>query len=208
MDLLVEKHRRNLPHLQLRDQIISVTWRLAGTLPKPVRLMLEDLRRTQAETAREQDPSASSAAPASLFQGFDDALGRLELPGLSLTKDQLAAPICDTLRFYDARLYLLHAHCVMPNHLHLLIQPLPQPDGTYARLSVIVKLIKTYTTKQANQRLGRRGSLWQEEYFDRYIRDPDDYYTTVNYILENPVRAGLADKAENWPYSYYKPGLI
>jgi len=59
----------------------------------------------------------------------------------------------------------------------------------------------SYTAKEANKVLGRDGTFWEEDYFDRYIRDEDHYRRVVRYIEKNPVKAGLVDLATEWPWS-------
>jgi putative DNA methylase len=84
----------------------------------------------------------------------------------------------------------------MPNHVHVLITPL---NGN--SLSPIVHSWKSFTAKEANKRLGRSGTFWQEEYFDRAIRDESHFRGAVEYIEYSPVRAGLIERPENWELS-------
>ncbi|HYG73852.1 MAG TPA: transposase, partial [Planctomycetota bacterium] len=60
---------------------------------------------------------------------------------------------------------------------------------------------KSFTSKEVNKVLKRDGTLWQREYFDRYIRNAEHYGNTVRYIRENPVQANLCDRAEEWRFS-------
>jgi len=59
---------------------------------------------------------------------------------------------------------------------------------------------RSYTAHQANKILGRTGDFWMEEYFDRYIRDEKHLEAVINYIDNNPVKAGLVDENEKWPW--------
>jgi len=81
----------------------------------------------------------------------------------------------------------------MPNHLHILINPL---EGI--SLSDIMKNLKGYTARAINKYLGRSGHVWQPDYFDRYIRGEEHFYKTVRYIENNPVKAGLVSSPEEW----------
>jgi putative DNA methylase len=83
----------------------------------------------------------------------------------------------------------------MPNHVHVLIQMMDEP------LANIIHSWKSYTAHEANKLLGRKGAFWMPDYFDRYIRDKEHFIATVEYILQNPVKAGLVDTAENWSWS-------
>jgi putative DNA methylase len=61
--------------------------------------------------------------------------------------------------------------------------------------------IKSYTGSEANKMLKRKGAFWQEDYFDRYIRNSKHYVAVVDYIENNPVKARLCKNPEDWPYS-------
>jgi acetyl-CoA synthetase len=84
----------------------------------------------------------------------------------------------------------------MPNHVHLLIRP--RPESTLAE---IVKRIKGVSARKINRHMGRGGSVWQADYFDRYIRDEDDFRRKLAYIEENPVKARLVSDATSWRFS-------
>lgn len=101
----------------------------------------------------------------------------------------------DALLHFDGERYRLLAWVIMPNHVHVLAETLP-----VYRLGDIVHSWKSFTAKEANRILGRMGPLWQEEYFDRFIRDDDHLRETIRYIEQNPVAGGLAAKAEDWPF--------
>ncbi len=55
-----------------------------------------------------------------------------------------------------------------------------------------------------NQELKRTGKVWEDDYFDRIIRNEQDYYNVINYYLKNPVKARLVDYIKDWEYSYFK----
>ena len=85
---------------------------------------------------------------------------------------------------------------VMPDHYHLLIRPKPAYD-----LSRVMKGIKGVSAKLINQSRGTNGSIWQDESHDRIMRDEEEALEKARYILENPVRAGLVQRASD--YSFY-----
>ena len=84
----------------------------------------------------------------------------------------------------------------MPNHVHVVIETL---EGH--TLSDVVKSWKSFTSRQANSRLGRTGAFWKPDYFDRYMRNEDHLMRTIEYVENNPVKAGLVNKAVDWPWS-------
>ena len=104
------------------------------------------------------------------------------------------------LHFHDGKSYRLFEWCVMPNHVHVLIQ---QHAG--APLGRVVGSWKTYTAKRANALLGRQGRFWMPDYFDRYIRSPAHFEQACHYIRYNPVVAGLCEKPEDWSWSSANP---
>ncbi|MBI2825696.1 MAG: transposase [Planctomycetia bacterium] len=85
----------------------------------------------------------------------------------------------------------------MPNHVHSLFTPV---DG-YS-LSSILQSWKSFTANRANAELKRAGAFWQDDYFDRYVRDYEQFDQTLWYIAHNPVSAGLCSAPSDWPYSH------
>jgi hypothetical protein len=68
-------------------------------------------------------------------------------------------------------------------------------------LGEIVRAWKTYTAREINKHTGHSGKIWALDYFDRYIRDLDHLADARLYIRKNPVKAGLCQKPEDWPWS-------
>ncbi len=112
-----------------------------------------------------------------------------------LKKPLVAQVVQDTLFFYNTKLYLLFAWVIMPNHVHILCQPLN------ASISNIVKKIKSYSSKTANKILQREGSFWQNDYFDTYIRNDRHLEIVKDYIESNPVKVGLCNHIQDWQFS-------
>ncbi|GAB1467758.1 transposase [Candidatus Cloacimonadota bacterium] len=205
---IIEHHRGVLPHHQEEAQIISLNWRIAFTLPQHLLDILQDLHElsTTYQDERNLDGAKETFQRnyAIKMQLFDDFLGKYNLPDINLCDPHLAQIVTTSMRFYDGKLYDLHAYCLMPNHLHLMIQPLANSSGIYNKVSDIVKRIKSYSAKEINQILGRTGAFWQHEYYDRFIRDDADYNRSVEYYLYNPVKAKLVAEPQDWLYSYCK----
>ena len=83
----------------------------------------------------------------------------------------------------------------MPNHVHLLFKVFAVP------MSQLLGAWKGFTAKQANKVLGRRGKLWQDGYWDTFMRDEEHERRTRKYIEANPVKAGLVSDVKAWPWS-------
>jgi REP element-mobilizing transposase RayT len=97
--------------------------------------------------------------------------------------------------------YLLHTWMVMPNHVHLLLTPKVAPSDALRRL-------KGASAREANKLLGlTRQAFWQDESYDHVVRTQQEFERIENYILQNPVRAGLATVEEEYPWSSGFRGL-
>jgi REP element-mobilizing transposase RayT len=81
---------------------------------------------------------------------------------------------------------VLGAYVVMPNHVHATVKPLGEHD-----LESILGGWKGFTAKRINQRIGRRGSLWGQEAYDRIVRDAEHLHRILHYIGDNPRGAGI-----------------
>ena len=114
-----------------------------------------------------------------------------------LQSDRSALLLIDVLYHYRGqRKYLLHEFVVMPNHFHLLMTP----DGEVT-LERAMQLIKGGFSFRAGRELGIRGEIWQTSFHDRRVRDVEEYGTFREYIHQNPVKAHLVERAEDWPHS-------
>ncbi|HZU13246.1 MAG TPA: transposase [Chloroflexota bacterium] len=90
----------------------------------------------------------------------------------------------------------IQAHCVMPDHLHVLLR-LPPDSPPLGRL---IGAFKRLTTRQSWEH-GIRGRLWQPRFYDHIVRRSEDAGEIARYIRDNPVRAGLVTDADAYPYS-------
>ena len=113
-----------------------------------------------------------------------------------LRQPEVAALVEGALRHLDGERYRLLAWCVMPNHVHALIET---RDGF--PLADVLHSWKSFTSRKASKLVGRSGQFWQREYLDRYVRNAEHYQAVVAYIEENPVQAGLAKVKTEWPWS-------
>ena len=106
-------------------------------------------------------------------------------------RDDIAAVVASALQHFEGTRYVLAAWCVMPNHVHTVVEPLPGYE-----LPGIVHSWKSFTAKQANRLIDRTGQFWQAEPYDHLVRDQEDFARQVEYVLSNPLRAGL----RNWKW--------
>lgn len=89
---------------------------------------------------------------------------------------------------------LLLSFVIMPDHLHLILVPRKK------NISSIMKSIKGYTGRKINENLNRKGSLWQENFYDYILDSEEKLIAKARYIEENPARRGLASKAEDYKF--------
>ncbi|MGH9902946.1 MAG: REP-associated tyrosine transposase [Pyrinomonadaceae bacterium] len=174
-----------MPHFDGGEIAQAITFRLGDSLPQTVlAAWREELSR---ENAAKIDAALRRRIESYLDQGY----------GSSWLKDaRVASMIQEALLHFDGSRYKLSAWVVMPNHLHLILTP-----HVEYQLSKILHSLKSYTAHEANRILRREGKLWQDDYFDRYIRDPEHFAAAVAYVESNPVKAGLCRRVDDWPYS-------
>jgi len=94
----------------------------------------------------------------------------------------------------DRRRFAVVVYCVMPDHLHMLLEALSDD----ADLREFVRIFKQCTSFDWKRRVG--DALWQRSYFDRVLRADEDILSVARYILANPVRAGLVREPMDYPY--------
>jgi REP element-mobilizing transposase RayT len=100
----------------------------------------------------------------------------------------------------------LHGAVIMPDHVHLVLTPLYGGAGFYC-IPEITQGIKSSSAHQINRLLERKGEVWQRESFDHVLRREESIAEKVQYIWENPVRAGLVDIASDYRWSWIAPEL-
>ncbi len=90
--------------------------------------------------------------------------------------------------------FTVHAYCFMPDHLHFLTSG--SDESSLPSFVALFKQLSSYRLKRIVVT-----AVWQISYYDRVLRSEDDMGALMQYIWENPVRAGLADRAIEYPYS-------
>jgi REP element-mobilizing transposase RayT len=175
---LRRRSRGRLPHWQVDSADYSVTFRLRDSLPRAIARQLVQERAYLIQTTQ------TAAERATIDKAFDIRLDSYLDAGYGqCILRQHGDVVAEALRFFDGQRYRLHAWCVMPNHVHVLFRLERGAD-----LDRVLHSWKSYTA----HRIGL-GVIWQREYFDRLIRGPEDFRETRNYILRNPMKAGLRD---------------
>ncbi len=129
-----------------------------------------------------------------------------------LAEEPVARIVAEQIHRLDGKRYNLIAYCLMPNHVHMLIDTAgytmePQHEGVTATypLADTMRLLKGRTARYCNQALQRNGAFWQHESYDHVVRNNTEFARILAYILNNPVQAGLVTRWEDWPFTYCKP---
>jgi putative transposase len=224
--------RRNLPHWYMPGAAHFITYRLAGTIPVALLQEWREERKLGPQRSQEALPSIDERLKRhkQFFAKYDQYLDANQTVSW-LRQPEIAELVKENLYHHHGTQYELLAYCTMPNHVHVLLQPLEHRGSTTAPsasrlsrvdsendeaflsdefedcngpLSRIMHSLKSYTANVINKQLGRRGQLWQHESYDHWVRDLEELQRIVDYILFNPVRAGLCDKPQNWPFGSAK----
>ncbi len=114
--------------------------------------------------------------------------------------ERWAKLLIDTIYHYRGSTYLLHEFVIMPDHIHVLITPATS-------LEKAVQFIKGGFSYRAKKELGSNMEIWQKGFQDHRIRDAADYDAHVTYVRENPVRARLCERTQDYPYSSAHAGF-
>ena len=96
----------------------------------------------------------------------------------------------------------LHVAVVMPDHVHLIFTPRRDSEGWLCSLPRVLRLLKGRSARLLNKQLGRSGPVWQEEFFDHVLRSNESLAEKTRYICQNPVRAGLVSRSQDYPWLY------
>jgi REP element-mobilizing transposase RayT len=178
-------NRGYLPHFDGGEIAQSVTFRLFDSLPKAVLEQWKEQFATQSSDVA--DVEMRKRVAAYLDKGFGSCY---------LSDPRIAKLVQDAILFFDTDKCLLSAWVVMPNHAHLVTTPLPGK-----KFAKIMQSLKSFTASEANKLLDRTGTFWMPDYYDRFIRNKSHFAAAIHYVENNPVKAGLCRRPEDWPFS-------
>jgi type I restriction enzyme R subunit len=182
----IDVTKNHLPHWQQGKAWVFVTWRLGDSLPKA---KLDQWKNERDSWMAHHPEPWDKKTEAEYHERFSHQIDEWldQGSGSCLLKDPANASIvAHALRHFDGDRYELASFVVMPNHVHVLFRPL---EGH--ALPEIVKSWKGFTSREINKRAGKTGALWQDEYWDRLIRNEQHFFKVAEYIRENPVKAKL-----------------
>lgn len=182
----VSVYHRHLPHWRQEGATYFVTFRLGDSLPRD---KLNYLNRLRQEWERTHPPPRSKADLESfareVFSHVESSLD--EGHGSCCFRDaHLAAVLEEALLHFQDERYLVGCWAIMPNHCHLVMRPFENWP-----LEKTLRGIKGVVARRVNTLIGGYGSLWQDESYDRIVRDEEHLWRVIQYIGRNPRKAGL-----------------
>uniref|UniRef100_Q01VQ7 Transposase IS200-like domain-containing protein n=1 Tax=Solibacter usitatus (strain Ellin6076) TaxID=234267 RepID=Q01VQ7_SOLUE len=177
-ELKVTYRERRLPHWDLVEHPVFVTFRLHNSLPAGRVFPTERLTSGKA------------------FVALDRVLDTCTSGPLYLRMPEIAAVVVNSLRGGEMRFgrYQMHSFVVMPNHVHLLVTP-------HVVATQWLGPLKGFIGYKANRILTRSGPFWQDESYDHLVRSDAEFDRIREYIENNPVKAALVSEAQQWIWS-------
>jgi REP element-mobilizing transposase RayT len=207
-------YRRKLPHWQPYNSTYFVTFRLANSLSKEAVVELQEERiRIQKNLksigSDEENEKHRLLIQKQIFAKYEDQLDEGSVGPHWLKQKQIAELVKDAIHYRDGEVYDLLAYCIMSNHVHIVfsIKNKDEQDISTRPVTDILGKLKSFTALQANRLLDRNGPFWHSESYDHVVRDWDELNRIIKYTLNNPVKAGLVSKWEEWPNNYLKEKL-
>jgi len=226
--------RRRRPHFNPPDGTLFLTFRLAGSIPKPVireykakmQWLQSHLNRVQRLSEGDSNEQLINwltqveALNREWFLKTEKILHRANHGPTWMADASVADKVAENLHRLDGSAYRLDAFSVMSNHVHTVFKPyLSEADlsmifttdgfeliSEVPGLSKIMHSLKGRSARECNLLLGRTGSFWEHESFDHAIRQ-GRFDKTVRYVLNNPVKVGLVETWENWEWNYCREEL-
>jgi len=191
-DVAMTTYMRHLPHWRQDGATYFVTFRLGDSLPQE---KLRELAALRTDWERRHPCPRNEAA----WEGLSrEVMRRVEawldqgMGSCALRNPVTAAIVREGFHHFDGQRYELGSYVIMPKHVHAIVRPLAFDLFPLER---ILQSWKRFTANRINEQTGGSGPLWQEESFDRIVRDEEHLYRCVQYIASNPARAKLPNDA-------------
>jgi len=180
-----------------------------------------DQRGTRIKSAELRSWTAEGGCPHIIFLFMPQAFYRRQLPHLQVDDRQHFVTFCTDHRWIlpehvrsivldcclhdNGEKFDLRVALVMPDHVHMIFRPLVDREAMEVySLATIMDAIKSASAHKINKSLGRKGRVWQPESFDHVLRSSEGLDAKIQYILENPVRSGLAGSWAEYPWFWKK----
>ena len=228
MEKVREAHKLMLkPRVQVQDQAQIQAGLRTGRMPTLLLvtpLPVPPLPIAPGKQGQVKEFGSTGFQPVHEFRTYKRNLPHWEAPGniyfitfrtvKGLTLPEQARQIVyDSCMFFDSKKYNLYALIIMPNHVHLILQPIEKVKGGYYSLAEIMHSIKSYSANQINELFKSTGKMpvppkvWVDENFDRIVRDENELLEKMNYIVNNTIKTGLVEKPEKYKWLYVEGWL-
>ncbi|GAB2550961.1 hypothetical protein GCM10027085_47540 [Spirosoma aerophilum] len=140
------------------------------------------------------------------FAEYESLLDKADYGPKWLTMDSVAETVSNSLLYWHDKSYDLIAYTLMSNHIHVVFTLFDNEPGKKTQsLKSVLQSVKSFSGRQCNQILQRTGPFWSDKNYDRLVRDRHELHRIVQYVLQNPVKAGLCDRWQDWQWTYIKP---
>lgn len=212
-------YERHLPHYVVDEYAYFITIRLYGSLPiNVIKNLQQSYERDLAAISSIKNPAKKyeeySLLKWNYFTEFDLNLHSFEKSPDWLNNESIASLVKESLHYRDNKDYNMVAYTIMSNHLHLVVIPFFKKimsESEYKNeypLGSMLGSIKKFTALRANKILNREGYFWQHESYDHIIRDENELLKIVEYVLNNPVKAGLVEHYSQFKWNYINPKYL
>ncbi len=191
---LIIRQGARLPHWTKDGAMYAVCFRLADSVPAHVLESWQAERASIMNAAQQQNRPLTDVEINRLQELFSERVEKYLDAGHGacwLRDPTIAKVVEGALQHFDGERYRLLAWCVMPNHVHVVVQPI---GGS--KLPDILHSWKRWTAREANKVLNRTGEFWQAEYYDHLVRNEAELRHVVEYAFENPEKSGF----EGWEW--------
>ena len=202
----------NISHYPTGSSPVHVTYRLYGSIPRSVEDRIAALERSAMADARRRLETLSGRQyyeawrleleqiSRKLEVATEKALHDVDFGPMHLRRVDLQSIVLDSWTFLQTQEVIeLHAACVMSNHVHIIFS---SATGALTDTAALLQRHKRFTARECNNLLGRTGTpFWAQNYFDRTIRR-GRWLAAMEYVLQNPVKAGLVEQWEDYTGSY------
>ncbi len=201
---------RNLPHYSKNHVKYFITSRLDGTLPTSVVQQIQEeeaLEKLKIENDLELSDTEKKDLKDKLYQKYfgkyDNLIDNETYGPAWLKQPELAKIVADSFFHFNStdKKYELICFCIMSNHFHLVFEMIQE---NYP-INKIMQSIKGFSARMINKKLGKNGDIWQDENYDRIVRNGEELGRIIRYTLNNPVKVGLVEKWEDWEFNYLNP---
>lgn len=135
------------------------------------------------------------------FTKIDAILDAAEYGPQWLRKYDIAKLAINAIEDLNGKTIKLLCYTVMPNHIHLVFEPLDDEKDKHTALEALEEFKQKISEKAASL-LNIEGNIWIIDDHLHAVHDSKELINIISYILENPVKAGLVDYWRDWPWSY------